>query len=51
MYAAMCIKAALRGAESLEAEWSVEEEAGFMLLADAVYCLQHLREAFSKGNG
>lgn len=26
-----------------------EEELGFMLLADAVYCLQHLRDAYTAG--
>lgn len=29
-------------------EPSVEEEVGFLLLADAIQCLQHLREAYSK---
>ncbi len=30
---------------------TVDEELGFMLEADAIHCLQHLREAFSKKPG
>lgn len=29
-------------------ESTVEEDLGFMLLADAIYALQHLREAYSE---
>jgi hypothetical protein len=29
-------------------EPSVKELAGFMMLADAIQCLQHLREAYSE---
>lgn len=43
--AADAIKAALRG--SLD-ECSEEEDVGFMLIADAIFCLQHLREAHSE---
>jgi hypothetical protein len=46
--AARAIAAALKGPEELGREWSLEEETGWMLIADAVSCLQHLRDAFSR---
>ncbi len=35
----------------MDAEITIEEEVGFMLIADAVQCLQHMREAYSKSKG
>jgi hypothetical protein len=37
----------VKGPKALD-DLTVEEETGWMLIADAIYCLQHLREAFSK---
>jgi len=45
---AQALKAALRGAKSLEEDMTVEEEIGFMLLADGIYCLQHLRDVYTE---
>ncbi len=33
----------------MDKETTVEEDVGFLLLADAIQCLQHLRDAYSKG--
>lgn len=45
--AAQALKAAIRGAQSVDEDMTIEEEVGFMLIADAVYSLQHLREAYT----
>jgi hypothetical protein len=46
--AADAIRAAFRGRNHLLVECTEEEEAGFMLIADAIHALQFIRAANSE---
>ncbi len=44
---ARVLRVAIKGPDAAETEPSCEEEVGFMVIADAIQCLRHLREAYS----
>lgn len=45
---AKVLRAAIRGREADEMEPTEDEELGFLVLADAIQCLAHLRDAYTK---
>jgi hypothetical protein len=44
---AKAIMAAHRGADADRSEISELEELGYLIIADAVQCLQHIRDAYT----